>query len=327
MNVKVKARVEQIKQASQIHGGMANMWAAAVGVKLSRLPIPSRKVRERLFRTLYGKRYQALCEDELVQPLADYRSLNALFTHGVRPEYRPLPQSKEDLLCPCDGTIQDLGELKNDTLLTAKGIEYSLGSLLPGIEVDSFVNGNFTIFFLSPADCHRVFSPQQALLKEVVHVPGRRLLVHPPYQRKEFPVFSLNERVVMRLETNFGSVLMVLVAGWGVGNITYPFKARYRTNRRQIFPIPRSKTKKIHPHKRVRMSKRKITHAKFEHPVSLERGEWIATFELGSTVILITPPQENIVTHYKRDEKVHYGQSAYSFLKDGNSTDNGNTDL
>jgi phosphatidylserine decarboxylase len=42
-----------------------------------------------------------------------------------------------------------------------------------------------------------VFSPHDAHVEEVIHVPGLRLLVHPPYQKKEYPVFSLNERVIL----------------------------------------------------------------------------------------------------------------------------------
>ena len=55
INTKVKARLEQFNQARRIHGGTMNMCAAAMGVKLSRLPIPSRKIRERVYRTIYGK--------------------------------------------------------------------------------------------------------------------------------------------------------------------------------------------------------------------------------------------------------------------------------
>lgn len=61
------------------------------------------------------------------------------------------------------------------------------------------------------------------------------------------------------------------------------------------------------------MSRRRVTRATFDTPISLERGEWIATFELGSTVILITPPHAEKISHLNRDDKVKYGQTAYSF--------------
>ena len=320
MNTKVRARLEQIRQARKIHGGMVNMCAAAVGVKLSRLRIPSRKMRERMWRSIYGHKYQALREEEMDRPIGDFRSFNELFTRGLRAECRPLSEADGQFVCPCDGTVQDMGILNRNSLLTAKGIEYPLEDLVPGIEVSPFENGNFSIFFLSPADCHRVFCPYEAMLQGVTHVPGRRLLVHPPYQRKEFPVFSLNERIILHLETEIGRCLLVLVAGWGVGNITYPFAARCRVSNRRLslrsIPLRRNRTKKIKPNKRVRMSRHQITRAGFEEPLRFERGQWIATFELGSTVILITPPQEDAMAHIETDQKVNYGQPAYSFVKE-----------
>ena len=64
--------------------------------------------------------------------------------------------------------------------------------------------------------------------KSVVHVPGSRLLVHPPFQRPEYPVYTLNERVIFRLSAEDGSCAVVMVAGWGVGNITSAPRAGIR---------------------------------------------------------------------------------------------------
>ncbi|MBS0265952.1 MAG: phosphatidylserine decarboxylase [Planctomycetes bacterium] len=265
------------------------MWGAALGVRLSRLPIPSRRLRERIYRLVYGQKYRGLNETELDRPLADFRSLNELFTRGVRPECRPIDSDENQWLCPCDSTVQDVGQLLEQTLLTVKGIEYSLESLLPGEDVRPFHNGNFAIFFLSPADCHRVFAPAAGEIYQVRHVPGRRLLVHPPYQRAEYPVFTLNERVIVRMRTPHGECAVVLVAGWGVGHITHPFS----------IPLQRSS--------------RKVTGCELSPPLSVSSGDWIATFELGSTVLLITEPQAGLKPVISRDTSVHYGEPAFHF--------------
>lgn len=282
------ARWEQLRQGRQIHGGAVNMGLAALGVRLSRLPIPSRWLREHLFRTIYGRKYRSLNEEELDRPLGDFRSINELFTRGVRPDVRPISRIEHQFVCPCDGMVQDIGELNDETMLTVKGIEYSLPSLLPGIDTRTFRNGAFAILFLSPADCHRVFAPEAGAIREILHVPGRRLLVHPPFQRKEFPVFTLNERVIIRLATSHGECLLVLVAGWGVGNITYPFDVPWKPRRRGV------------------------SQYRFQTPRPVDRGEWVATFELGSTVILVTQPQAAMNLAIARDEQVVYGQPAFT---------------
>jgi phosphatidylserine decarboxylase len=283
-----QTRIEQVRQALRIHGGVIGLCAATLAIKLSRLPIPSRRLRLRVFRTIYGKKYSALNEAELEKPLWAYRSFNALFTRGIRPELRPMPPSADAFLCPCDGTVQDIGIVRADKLLTVKGIEYTLGSLLAGAKAEPFEGGHFAIVFLSPADCHRIFSPQEGCIEEVIHVPGSRLLVHPPYQRKEFPVFCLNERVILRLRTPLGACALVLVAGWGVGNITLPWDRKFRPRRRKL--------------------QRKV----YSPPLPIRRGDWTATFELGSTAILITEPSERLTPCAQRDEKVKYGQPLFA---------------
>ncbi|MBV9123790.1 MAG: phosphatidylserine decarboxylase [Planctomycetes bacterium] len=286
-----RTKLEEIRQASNIHGGVLNLCLAALGVKLARVQIPSKKLRLRLYRTIYGKKYAALNESELDRPLADYPSLNALFTRGVRPECRPIPEAANQILCPCDGKVQEVGRVRQDCILTVKGVEYTIRSLLPHVDTRLFEGGPFGIFFLSPSDCHRVFSPQDGWIEEVIHIPGYRLLVHPPYQRKEYPVFALNERIILRLSTRFGACVLVLVAGWGVGHITLPVDRTFRPRRWGL------KRKKYLPALRVK------------------RGEWLGTFELGSTVLLITEPTGRMIPLVAPEDKVRYGQPVFAPLR------------
>lgn len=261
---------------------------AVLVIKVSRFPIPSPRLRLRLFRDLYARLYPpGLNEAEAEHPLATYRSLNALFTRAIKPEYRPIPVDTSEILSPCDGTVQDVGRVHEGKLLTVKGIEYSLASLLPGIAIEPYEGGQFVIIFLSPIDCHRVFSPQDGRLEEVVHVPGARLLVHPPFQRPEYPVYTLNERMIFRFETELGSAVVVMVAGWGVGNITVPLAPGFR---------PRSKRVETHG---------------WESPPTLKRGDWVATFELGSTVVLFTSSSQNASPLVSPREEVRYGQPVF----------------
>jgi phosphatidylserine decarboxylase len=272
----------------RIHSGPAGFCLAVLGVVLSRVPIPSRRLRERLFRDLYAKMYPpGLDETEAEHPLGDYRSFNALFTRGVRPERRPISADEAVLLSPCDGTVQDVGRVEDGRLLTVKGIEYSVGSLLADTDVGPYEGGRFAIIFLSPIDCHRVFSPLDGRLEEAVHVPGARLLVHPPFQKPEYPVYTLNERMIFRLSSDAGSCAVVMVAGWGVGNITLPLAPGFRPG------------------------SRRVESHRWASPPQVERGGWIATFELGSTVVLITSSSPEATPLVSPNEKVLYGQPVF----------------
>src|SRR5262245_11893867 len=281
---------EAYRQARSIHGGLLGYIAASLGVTLSRLPIPSRRLRLRLYRAVFGKKYPpGLNEDEAERPLWAYPSLNAVFTRGIKPEHRPIPPGTPQFLCPCDGTVQEVGRVEAGKILTLKGIEYTLASLLPHTDTRPFHDGHFAIVFLSPIDCHRVFSPQDGHLEEVIHVPGYRLLVHPPFQRPEYPVYTLNERMIFRFGTPLGPCLMVMVAGWGVGNVTLPLAPGCR---------PRSREAAVRT---------------WSPPAAVKRGEWVATFELGSTVLLITPPAPNVSLLVSPNQKVKYGQPLLTY--------------
>ena len=221
-------KLEQLRQARGIHGGLLPFCLAVLAVELSRVPIPSRRLRLRLFRDVYARMYPpGLNEQEAEKPLDSYHSLNAVFTRGVKPAYRAIPADTPEIVSPCDGMVQDVGRVEQGRLLTVKGIEYSLGSLLPDIDITPYEGGHFAIIFLSPIDCHRVFSPGDGQLEHIVHVPGARLLVHPPYQRAEYPVYTLNERVIFCLSDQSSLSVVVMVAGWGVGNITLPFAPKF----------------------------------------------------------------------------------------------------
>jgi phosphatidylserine decarboxylase len=125
------------------------------------------------------------------------------------------------------------------------------------------------------------------LLEKVIHVPGARLLVHPPFQRAEYPVYTLNERVIFRLTAESGSCVVVMVAGWGVGNITLPFEP----------DCQRAAT-------RSKVARRNLPH-------TVNRGDWVATFELGSSVVLIASSSLQAMPLVSPNEKVRYGQPVF----------------
>lgn len=281
---------EQFRQAKHLHGSLWNMFLAFAGIKLSRLPIPTRRLRTAIYRNIFGKKYPpGIKEEEAEQPLWAYRSLNAFFTRGLKPEYRPIPPAGPQFLSPCDGTVQEIGQMQRDTLLSLKGTRYTLPSLLPQVATQPYENGHYAVIFLSPIDCHRIFSPQDGQLEAVMHVPGARLPVHPPCQRPEFPVYALNERMIFRLRTALGPCLVVMIAGWGVGNISLPAAPEFR---------PRGK---------------ELSSKTWPTPIACQRGEWLATFELGSTAVLITPPGNDVVSLVTSNQKVLYGQPVFGY--------------
>ena len=209
-------------------------------------------------------------EEEAEFPLHEYSSLNSLFTRGVKSKHRPISRGKYELLCPCDGTIQDVGCIEQGQIITLKGIKYLPESLLPQVEMKTFDGWNYVI-------------------ENIIHVPGARLHVTPSFQNPEFPVYTLNERMIFIFSTTIGLCILVMIAGSDVGNITLPALPDFK-------PVGYS-----------------ITNKNLCSPIPVNRGEWFATFELGSTVILLFPPQnERKSILISPNEKVKYGQPIFS---------------
>jgi phosphatidylserine decarboxylase len=102
-------------------------------------------------------------------------------------------------------------------------------------------------------------------------------------------VYTLNERMVFRFSTGLGPCALVMVAGWGVGNITSPLAPDFR---------PRS---------------RQAGSRSWSPPVAIKRGDWVATFELGSTVVLVTPPAAGATPLVSPNQKVQYGQPVITY--------------
>jgi phosphatidylserine decarboxylase len=82
--------------------------------------------------------------------------------------------------------------------------------------------------------------------------------------------------------------VLILVAGWGVGNITLQFDRGFRPRRQAM------------------------TRIAYANPPRLGKGEWLATFELGSTAILITERAGAESCQVQADQRVKYGQPLFA---------------
>ncbi len=81
---------EQYRQAKSIHGGFWGYWVATISIQLSRLWLPTAKLRLLLYQYFNQKYPPGIKDNEAELPLEEYPSLNALFTRGIKPEYRPI---------------------------------------------------------------------------------------------------------------------------------------------------------------------------------------------------------------------------------------------
>ncbi len=208
-----------------------------------------------------------LAEAEQPDPTA-YPTFNAFFTRALRPGVRPFDPDPRALLMPADGRISQCGPVVDGRIFQAKGREFTAAELL-GSEADAepFKDGVFATVYLSPRDYHRVHMPWGGTLRETVHVPGRLFSVGPDAVASVPRVFARNERLVCHFDTDFGPMVQVMVGALLVSGVETTWSG---------VEIPAYADAVTRKDWRGRS-------------ITLARGEEMARFNYGSTVIVLLP--------------------------------------
>ncbi len=239
--------------------------------------------RRNLPKVLRGPLYGAFANavgaelGEVEHSLGDYKSFGAFFSRGLKSGARTLPDAATDWAAPCDCKVAEAGSL-SERAVSAKGCSFSLASLLGDSSLASALqSGDFLTLYLSPRDYHRVHAPTDCRLVRYTYIPGSLYPVAPFYRKHIDNIFSVNERIVLELESDIGSFALVMVGAAGVGNMrltAQEFESRHM--RAPVFA--RSKGPSLQPHR-----------IDLPVPLDIRRGQELGAFELGSTVILCTP--------------------------------------
>jgi phosphatidylserine decarboxylase len=235
---------------------------------LSRLVLRATRVRAPWFKNWLIRgflRLYTIDMDDAVQPdPLRYASFNEFFTRALRPDARSLAKEPREIACPVDGVISEAGKIDGDTLLQAKGRNYTLKELLASCAwAKDFEGGSFATIYLAPFNYHRVHMPLAGRLRETVYVPGRLFSVNAATASLVPRLFARNERVLTWFDTAFGEFALILVGALNVGSIATVWAG-------DITPAPRRVATTLPP-----------------QAVSLDKGEEMGRFNMGSTVILL----------------------------------------
>ena len=214
--------------------------------------VADRRIPRPLRSTVYRAyaRFTGADLGEVRDPLADHPSLAEFFVRRLKEGARPIASASEELASPCDGTVQSIGTVERGGVLQAKGRAYRVGELLGDEEAAARCEGGSSwTIYLSPRDYHRVHAPEACSLAAVRRIGGSRFSVAPAVLDRRL-VLPVNERAVFELRTSHGPLWLVMVGALNVGRICVAGETV---------------------------------------PCALGRGEELARFEMGSTVVLVAP--------------------------------------
>lgn len=149
-----------------------------------------------------------------------YPSFNAFFTRALRPGARPVASGERELACPVDGTVSQLGTVRDGQILQAKGVHYTAAALLADdASAAKYAGGGFACLYLAPYNYHRIHMPLAGQLIATRYVPGALYSVNDATASAVPGLFARNERVVCEFDTALGPLAMVLVGALFVGSI------------------------------------------------------------------------------------------------------------
>jgi phosphatidylserine decarboxylase len=238
---------------------------------LSRIVLRLTRVRVRWFKDtlidVFVERFEPDMEDAEQSDPNAYPSFNNFFTRPLMQGARPLPADPGCIVSPVDAALSQSGRIEDGRILQAKGHRYDLDTLLGGDpdRAAPYRDGWFATLYLAPRDYHRIHMPMDGQLTGMVYVPGRLYSVNQASTQHVPDLFARNERVICTFEGRH-PFAVVMVGALFVGCMDTVWAGQVTPRRRQ--PA--------------------VWH--YLSGVSLQRGEELGRFNMGSTVILILPP-------------------------------------
>lgn len=231
------------------------------------------RIRHRGIKNFLISRFVALYDvdiDDVRLDIPDgFSTFNEFFVRELKNDARPTDDKGDSIVSPVDGTISIAATIRNDNIIQAKGIDYTLEDLLASDldESHAYHNGSFATIYLAPYNYHRVHAPIDGELIAARYVPGDLFSVNEATVARVNGLFSRNERLIMHFNTTRGRAAVVFVGALMVGSISTPWSGVVRPRKHGVVEV-------------VDIS---------QHPTKVRKGDLLGWFNMGSTVIVLLP--------------------------------------
>ncbi|MFC1479432.1 archaetidylserine decarboxylase [Planctomycetota bacterium] len=218
---------------------------------------------------------------EIEKDVFDYSCLGDFFIRRLKSDARPVAGDENTVVSPVDGRIVICGSVNEDTVLTVKGSAYSIEDLIGDRDTaEQFRQGSFAVIHLRPFDYHRIHMPCTGRLTGHGFFRGRLLPVHEKGLRAFKNLYIQNKRRITVCKGKCGTFALIKVGAFNVGRI--PVEYDIPENPSGFSPISSGK--------------------------EFQKGEEIARFELGSTVILLFEKDGVKLEDLKENQEVKMGE-------------------
>jgi phosphatidylserine decarboxylase len=241
----------------------------ALVYRMARIRLPA--IKNLLIRS-FIKIYAVNLDDVAASVPEGFVSFNDFFIRELKSGARPIDSSESSIVSPADGFISAVGNIDKNLLLQAKGLDYSLEDLLATDldEAKSFYDGSFATIYLAPFNYHRVHAPIAGELVAARFVPGTLFSVNHSTVSNLRGLFVRNERLICHFRAAAGPFILIFVGAMNVGSIATPWTGEIRPRKGNVvdnIDLHASNTSR-----------------------SVDKGDLLGWFNMGSTVIVLAPP-------------------------------------
>lgn len=215
-----------------------------------------------------------------------FQSLHDCFIRKLKPGVRPVDPDPGLMTSPCDAIVGACGTVVGTQVHQIKGLTYTLSELLrDDVLVERYRDGQYVTLRLTAGMYHRFHAPAAGTVNHVTYISGDTWNTNPIALKRVDKLFCKNERALIQLTLTAGQhrVLLVPVASILVASIRMHFldvllHLRYAGANE----IPCSAT--------------------------VEKGEEMGWFELGSTIVVFAPKGFALCDHLQEGMHIKMGE-------------------
>ncbi|MCM3619145.1 phosphatidylserine decarboxylase [Sutcliffiella horikoshii] len=213
--------------------------------------------------------------DEMQDKMDSFPTLQQFFIRSLKPNARPIDSGKTSVVSPVDAVVEKTGAITDDLLLTAKGIDYSVGEMLSDPSLaQKYMGGSYMVLYLSPSHYHKIHTPISGTVQKQWTLGGKSYPVNQLGLKYGKEPLAKNYRRLTEIENGGKHVVVVKVGAMFVNSI-------------------------------------ELTHESEQ----LVKGEEMAYFSFGSTVILLFEKNGFVMDEtIKEKEEVKVGQKIGTWL-------------
>ncbi|CAM3045773.1 archaetidylserine decarboxylase [Paenibacillus sediminis] len=169
----------------------------------------------------FARSYNIILE-EAEKQIHEYKTLNEFFSRRLKAGMRIIDETPNGLVSPVDSVITAMDNIHSGLILNVKGQDYTLDELLNhSPHIEKYKNGFVFVLYLSPTDYHRIHAPVTGRKIESDHIRGKVYPVNDFGLTHMKSVLSRNERLITYISHELGEVAVVKVGAMNVSSIHY----------------------------------------------------------------------------------------------------------